>query len=116
LRRPPTQAIPRPEAQQNLAEKRIALDVSGAINAANRGVRRFFVLGVETVPGFRYVVFATELANSRITHSNLNQHRTWNAWPNVIGGVAVPAVRAVRLATEKPHVGRRRHWRFRMAS
>jgi hypothetical protein len=52
LRRPPTQAIPRPEAQQNLAEKRIALDVSGAINAANRGVRRFFVLGVETVRGF----------------------------------------------------------------
>jgi hypothetical protein len=57
LRRPLTSATPRPEAQQNLAEKRIAPDISRAINAADRGVRFFGIVGGRKRSGFRYVAF-----------------------------------------------------------
>jgi len=63
LRWPPTRATPRPEAQQNLAEKRIAPGVSvrsmrlSAINAADRGVRFFGIVGGRKRSGFRYVAF-----------------------------------------------------------
>jgi hypothetical protein len=58
LRQPPTRATPRPEAQQNLAEKRIAPGMSRAINAADCGVGRFFgIVGGRKRSGFRYVAF-----------------------------------------------------------
>jgi hypothetical protein len=54
----PTHATPRPKAQQNLAEKQIAPDVSRAINAAYCGVRPFFeIVGGWKRSGFRYVAF-----------------------------------------------------------
>jgi len=71
LRQPPTRATPRPEAQQNLAEKRMVPGVGRAINAADRGVRFFGIVGGRKRSGFRYVAFtATAMFKPALERSN----------------------------------------------